>query len=131
MSSRGSAAENGHITDTEYLTIFVTKTGVKILVGSNSSYHSLPDLAHTPNSVYAKLYPNGCLKEMRFYDEKGKIIVEIAVHSEPNINNGSREPIVHFHKYDGLQRSQAYNITPEIKEKYKEYLEDFDLYDRC
>ncbi len=130
MASRGSKAKNGHITMNEYSTERVTENGVKILTG-NGNNHSLPDYSHTPNSVYAKLNKYGLLHEMRFYDAKGNIVLEIAYHSEPSLNNGNKEPVAHYHVYDGLMRSKAEKITMEIKDKYAEYLKEFDLYDKC
>lgn len=55
MSSRGSYAVNGHVTTNEYMTTHVDSTGGKILKGCSTRRHSLPDYAHTPNSVYIKL----------------------------------------------------------------------------
>ncbi len=135
MSSRGSYAVNGHITTNEYTTIYVDKAGSKILKGTSSKSHSLPDYAHTPNSVYVKLKKDGrTLHEMRFYDEKGHPIIEIAYHPEPKINNGNREDsIVHFHIYKGLDRNLAQRMDEhlKIKEKYAKYLKEYGLYDKC
>lgn len=134
MSSRGSKAENGHITTDEYETERVTQTGVKILKGRGSN-HSLPDYAHTPGSIYAKMEKDGVtLREMRFYDDKGYPIIEIAYHREKNIKKYKTEKeIVHFHYYDGLDRKDAQRMDghPEIKEKYAIYLKEFNLYDKC
>ncbi len=136
MSSRGSYAVNGHVTTNEYMTTHVDSTGGKILKGCSTRRHSLPDYAHTPNSVYIKLKKDGkTLHEMRFYDEKGYPFIEIAYHPEPQINNGDRDNcIVHFHLYDNkLGRSTAYRMDEyaDIKEKYSEYLKEYDLYDKC
>ena len=134
MSSRGSVIKNGHITTSEYKTNKVTSHGVKILEGYGNN-HSLPDYAHTPNSIYAKLKKDKkTLHEMRFYDEKGYPIIEIAYHPEPPINNGSKAPVVHFHMLDErLNRYYKDTIKnhPDIKEKYLDYLKEFDLYDKC
>lgn len=130
MASRGSEAKNGHVTTDEYSTESVTENGVKILKG-NGRNHSLPDYSHSPNSVYAKLKKDGTLHEMRFYDSKGNPVLEIAHHGEPNLNRGNKDPIVHYHTYDGLARSPAARMTGEIKEKYAKYLKEFDLYDKC
>ena len=135
MSSRGSYAVNGHVTINEYATIYVDNVGGKILEGTSPKSHSLPDYAHTPNSVYAKLKPDGkTLHEMRFYNDKGNPIIEIAYHPEPKINNGDRETsIVHFHIYKGLDRDPAQRMDNylEIKEKYAKYLKEYGLYDKC
>ena len=136
MSSRGSYATNGHVTTYEYTTIYVDNVGGKVLVGTTSKSHSLPDYSHTLNSVYIKLKKdNKTLHAMRFYDEKGHPIIEIAYHPEPKINNGNREEsIVHFHLYDNkLGRNNVHRMDkyPEIKEKYSKYLKEYSLYDKC
>lgn len=132
MSSRGSVAKYGNIPNKDYYTDQVTENGVKILKGLGNN-HSLPEIAHSPNSIYAKLKDDGItLHEMRFFDENGYPIIEIAYHPEPAINNGDRETdILHFHYFNGLARKEAIrmDLHPEIKEKYKEYLKEFDLYD--
>ncbi len=130
MASRGSKAKNGHVTTDEYSTESVTENGVKILKG-NGNNHSLPDYSHSVNSVYAKLGKDGSLREMRFYDSHGNPVSEIAYHGEPKLNHGKKEPIVHYHTYEGLVRSPAVRITDEIKDKYAIYLKEFDLYDKC
>jgi hypothetical protein len=71
---------------------------------------------------------------MRFYNEKGNLIIEIAYQPDPKINNGDRETsIVHFHVYNGLYRAPAQRMDGhlEIKEKYAKYLKEYGLYDKC
>lgn len=130
MASRGSKARNGFVTANEYSTESMTKSGVKVLKG-NGYNHSLPDYSHSPKSIYAKLKRDGSLHEMRFYDAKGSPIIEIANHPEPKINNGSRDPVVHYHLYNGVTRSNAERLTKTIREKYAKYLKEFNLYDKC
>ena len=135
MSSRGSFAKNGHVTTNEYKTIKVTSSGTKILEGYGTN-HSLPDYAHTPGSIYVKLKKDKkTLHEMRFYDDKGFPIIEIAYHPEPKINNGDRRnSIVHYHTFDGIDHNSVphrMNEHPEVKEKYKLFLEEYELYDKC
>lgn len=119
MSSRGSYAVNGHVTINEYATIYVDKIGGKILEGISPKSHSLPDYAHTSNSVYVKLKSDGkTLHEMRFYNDKGNPIIEIAYHPEPKINNGDRATnIVHFHIYNRLDRAHAQRMDGTLKLK--------------
>lgn len=59
-------------------------------------------------------------------------VIEIAYHLEPNINNSDRETdILHYHLFKGLKRDDPIRIDEksDIKEKYKEFLKEFDLYD--
>lgn len=135
MASRGSTAKNGHVGISEYKTITVTNTGAKVLEGYDKQHHTLPDYAHTPNSVYVKLKKDGkTLHEMRFYDDKGNPVIEIAYHPEPTINNGSHENVVHFHLFDRtLNRYFVGRVKdhPYIKNRYANYLKEFDLYEKC
>lgn len=132
MSSRGAVAKYGFVTTKDYNVLMVTNSGVKILTGVGNN-HSLPELAHSPNSIYAKLKKDGItLHELRFFDEKGHPIFEIAYHPEPAINNGDRETsIVHYHTFSGLKRDDAIKMDEFIKEKYKKFLKEFNLYDKC
>ncbi len=134
MSSRGSKAENGHVTTDEYETVKVTQSGVKILEGKGDK-HSLPDYVHTIGSIYAKMKRDGTtLLAMRFYNDSGKPEIEIAYHPEPKLNGGSRENVVHYHLFDSdLNRCYVARVQdrPEIKEKYAVYLREFGLYDKC
>ncbi len=135
MSSRGSRARNGHVTTHEYGTKSVLPSGTKVLSGTSKQYHSLPDYSHSPNAVYAKMKHDGVtLHELRIYDKNGNPIIEIAYHPEPTINNGDRQTnIVHFHTFNRLTRNDAQRMdkNPEVKEKYAEYLKEFNLYDKC
>ena len=54
MSSRGAVAKIGHVTMDAYMTIKITDSGAKILEGLNGN-HSLPEISHSPNSIYVKL----------------------------------------------------------------------------
>ena len=69
---------------------------------------------------------------MRFFNNKGYPIIEIAYHPEPKINNGDKQQkILHFHVYNGLERKDAEMMNDDIKEKYSKFLKEFDLYDKC
>ncbi len=133
MSSRGAVAKIGYVTMDAYMTIKITDSGVKILEGLNGN-HSLPEISHSPNSIYAKLKKDKkTLHEIRFFDENCNCIFEIGYHPEPNLNNKDRNVnILHFHYYNkNFDRSNAIDMKfhNEIKEKYKIYLEEFGLYD--
>ena len=55
MSSRGAKTENGHVTTTEYkLKDGKMVEDAKVLVGTSSKQHGLPDYAHSPNSNTSK-----------------------------------------------------------------------------
>lgn len=131
MSSRGSFAINGHVTTKNYKTDMITESGVKVLSGIGNN-HSLPELSHTPNSIYDKLKKDDVLHELRFFDSQGYPIFEIAYHPEPNINNGNRiENIVHYYTFNGLNRKPAKILDEIIKKRYSKYLKEFGLYDKC
>ena len=130
MGSRGAVAKYGYVTDLDYHTVKVTESGVKVLDGYGNN-HSLPELAHSPNSIYARFKDNK-LYEIRFFDNKGYPIIELAYHPEPKLNNGDKQCFVlHMHLYKGLTRLPAEFITSDVEEKYKDYLKEFELYDKC
>ncbi len=131
MSSRGAVAKLGYVPMDAYITVKILESGAKVLEGL-SGHHSLPEISHSPNSVYVKIKKDGLtLHEMRFFDENSNVYFEIGYHPEPNLNNKDRnENILHFHYYDKyLNRSDAIIMDKATKEKYKIYLKEFDLYD--
>lgn len=128
MSSRGSVAKNGHVTTDNYNTVSYV-LDAKVLSG-NGNNHSLPDYSHSKNTAYIKLKPDGTLHEIRFYGDNNTPIIEIAFHPEPQLNNGDKKySVLHYHTFNGLDRSKAQAMTKSIKEKYKDYLKEFGLYD--
>lgn len=102
MSSRGTLIKKGRTTTDEYVTKFITKEGIKVLEGVGRENHSLPKFAHTTTSIYGKLSTDGnYLKEIRFFDKNGKVIIELTNHPEPKLNNGGRRKnVLHYHIYD-------------------------------
>lgn len=129
MASRGTKSKKGRVPMEEYDTQFITDNGVKVLKGKDKQHHSLPEFAHTTTSIYGKLSDDGkYLKEIRFFDkDSGKVVLEIANHPEPSLNNGSRtKKVLHYHTYNGLTRSRAIPLSehPEIVSKYHKYIKE-------
>jgi hypothetical protein len=107
--------------------------GVKVLEGIDNA-HGLPESSYS-SSAYIKLDNNGKFREMRFYDEKHRLYLELAYHLELN-ENGKKEYMWHYHTYepsfsetnvgDG-GRSKAIKMTDEMIQKYKKYFKGYDL----
>lgn len=133
MSSRGAKTENGHVTTTEYK----FKDGkmvedAKVLVGTSSKQHGLPDYAHSPNSKYIKENPNGSFRELRDYDETGFPIIEIGYHPEQSLTGDRHTYVLHFHTFkSNLERVMGGKVSetsnPDIYKKYKKYLKEYGL----
>lgn len=102
-----------------------TVEGVKVLRGI-SGKHGLPEEAHS-SAAYIKLKPDGTFHEMRFYDERHYLTMEIAYHPEPNLNDGNRtENILHVHEYrqhDNFKMRPAHRITRQEYETYKRFFQ--------
>lgn len=129
MASRGSVAVNCCILTNEYETVSVTPMGTKILKGLNNK-HSLPDYAHTAGSVYAKVDNSGLLRELRFYDKDHKPVLEIGYHVDAKFKKEGSGRVLHYHTFDSdLNRVPGKLMTNELKEKYRDYLKEFNLYD--
>ena len=129
MASRGSVAVNCCILTDEYETVKVTPMGVKILIGKGNK-HSLPDYAHTAESIYAKIDNNGLLRELRFYGPDHKPVFEIGYHVDSKFKKESSSRVLHYHTFDSdLNRVPGKLMTNELKEKYSSYLKEFNLYD--
>lgn len=101
--------------------------GVKVLEGI-SGKHSLPESAHK-SRAYIKLRPDGTFHEMRFYNEKHILYMEIAYHPEKSLTGNSYIPILHYHIYGEsfsvtkgrFYRSEARLLTQEMKQKYRRF----------
>lgn len=70
--------------------------GIKALVGLNGQ-HKLPEESHS-NNAYARLNPDGTLRELRFYDGQHRLRYEMAYHPERNVDP-SNKPVLHY-SYD-------------------------------
>jgi len=115
MGGRGTFAAGKNVAY-QYETVG-TIEGVKVLSGLNGK-HSLPEESHL-SVAYIKLKPSGIFHEMRIYDKNHYLTLEIAYHPEPRLGKGN---VLHYHIYDrNFQRSEAFNMTTELKEKYKKY----------
>lgn len=121
MGGRGTFAAGR---DVEYTYRKVDEIeGVKVLEGLNGK-HSLPEEAHS-SRAYIKLKPDGTFHEMRIYDADHYLVMEIAYHPEPTLNNGNRqENILHVHDYpqrDNFNLRPPRRITKEEYNLYKRY----------
>lgn len=120
MGGRGTFAAGTDVAYT-YQTVGIIE-GVKVLRGLNGK-HSLPEEAHS-GRAYIKLKPDGTFHEMRIYDKDHYLVMEIAYHPEPKLNNGNRtENILHVHEYqkDNFKHRHARLLTEEEMKKYKKY----------
>ena len=101
----------------------------KILAGiPGKGKHGLPEESHSPNAKYIKL-DRGVFKEMRIYNERKQVILEIAYHHEAKLGF-PRDPVLHFHTYnngDFKTRSSAMKLPQSMFEKYKIYLKGVKL----
>ncbi len=126
MGGRGTFAAGNSVLYT-YKTVGKIE-GVKVLQGI-SGKHSLPESSHS-SSAYIKLKPDGTFHEMRFYDKKHVLYMEIAYHPEKSLTGDNYTSILHYHTYKesfsisktgGDNRSKAKMLTSEMKRKYKKF----------
>ena len=96
----------------------------KVLVGiQGKGKHGLPEESHSPNAKYIKL-ENGVFKEIRVYNSKHQVVLEIAYHREGKLGS-PQEPILHYHTYkngDFRTRTAAMLLPPDLLKQYKIYL---------
>ena len=104
---------------------FIYKTvglfhGIKVLEGIGNK-HNLPEESHG-SYAYAKLYPDGNLQMLRFYDSDNYLVLEIGYHREPKLT-GHHNPVYHIHEYTHeFKRSRARLFTEDDIKKYGKYL---------
>ncbi|MBR3317984.1 MAG: hypothetical protein IKG21_09245 [Atopobiaceae bacterium] len=121
MGGRGTYASGNNVPYT-YETVG-NVAGIKVLkkIGQKNQ-HKLPEEAHS-SSMYARLNKDGTLRELRFYDGKHRLRLEIASHPEvPLAKRGglpAGTPILHYHTYDkDFVRSPAEFLTPAMRKRY-------------
>lgn len=94
--------------------------GIKVLEGLGGR-HNLPEEAHS-SSAYAKLYKDGNLQMLRFYDKDKRLVLEIGYHPEPRLT-GHRGDVYHIHTYThDFRRSEARLLTHEEIARYGKYM---------
>ena len=117
MGGRGTFAAGNPV---PYTWETVGKIGdIKVLKGTVGQ-HKLPEEAHS-SSAYARLNPDGSLRELRFYDKKHRLRLEIAKHPEKNVDP-SNKPVLHYHIYkvdgSGPWHGRAQSLTPSMRKRY-------------
>jgi len=95
--------------------------GIKVLEGLGNK-HNLPEEAHS-SAAYAKLYKDGNLQMLRFYDKYKYLVMEIGFHIEPKLT-GHHRPVYHIHVYsrDNFTQREPRLFTPEDIKNYGRYL---------
>lgn len=95
--------------------------GIKVLEGLGGK-HNLPEEAHT-SEAYAKLFKDGNLQMLRFYDKDKYLVLEIGYHREPALT-GHNERVYHIHEYgrDNFSIRPPRLFTAEDIKKYGKYL---------
>lgn len=133
MSSRGAVIQNGHVTTDEYVDVPSKQIyDAKVLVGSSSKNHGLPDYAHSPNSKYIKENPDGSFREMRVYGSDGKPLIELGYHPEQKLTGNRHTYVLHYHTFKpNLERIMGGRISEtensDIYNEYKKYLRRYGL----
>lgn len=121
MGGRGTYAAGNANTPFTYKTVGRFH-GIKVLQGlEGSGKHNLPEEAHS-SEAYAKLFKDGNLQMLRFYDKDKCLTLEIGFHKEPKLT-GHSNAVYHAHDYTrGFIRSKARFLTPDEVKTYGKYL---------
>lgn len=94
--------------------------GVEVLEGLGGR-HNLPEESHG-SVAYAKLFRDGNLQMLRFYDQDKYLVMEIGFHREFELT-GHYNPVYHVHEYThDFRRSPARFLTEDEIEKYGKFL---------
>ena len=93
--------------------------GIKVLEGIGGK-HNLPEEAHS-SLAYAKLFKDGNLNKLRFYDTDKFLTTEIEYHPNPELT-GHRRPVYHIHFYThDFKRSPGRMLAPWEIEKFAKF----------
>lgn len=95
MGGRGTYAAGKANTPFTYKTVGIFR-GVKVLEGL-AGKHNLPEEAHS-SEAYAKLFKDGNLQMLRFYNKDKYLTLEIGFHKEKELTGHDR-PVYHIHEY--------------------------------
>ena len=119
MGGRGTYAA-GVIAPFTYKTVGCFH-GIKVLEGLGGK-HNLPEEAHS-SEAYAKLFKDGNLQMLRFYDKDKYLVLEIGFHREPKLT-GHQNPVYHIHEYsrNNFEIRPRRLFTEEDVKKYGKYL---------
>ncbi len=119
MGGRGTYAAGNNVPFT-YKTVGIFH-GIKVLEGVGDK-HNLPEEAHT-SLAYAKLYKDGNLQMLRFYDKDKFLVLEIGYHPEPNLTGHGRH-VYHIHEYsrDDFKNRPQRLFTQEDVVRFGKYL---------
>lgn len=122
MGGRGTYAAGNANTPFTYKTVGRFH-GIKVLQGlDESGKHNLPEEAHS-SEAYAKLFKDGNLQMLRFYDKDKYLVLEIGFHPEPGLT-GHRKHVYHIHEYgrDNFGSRPPRLFTPDDVKRYGKYL---------
>ncbi len=119
MGGRGSAARGGN--NTSYET--VGKIGKIKVLRKKEGQQKLPEESHKSNA-YIQLADSGEFKVFRWYDKNHFLRVEVAYHSEPELDP-THDRILHIHRYrpDGFKGRTKRLLTPAEFRRYKKILQ--------
>lgn len=82
--------------------------------------HGLPEESHG-SLAYAKLYRDGNLQQLRFYNAEKRLLFEIGYHRERKLTGHYRE-VYHMHEYGSdMQRGDARFLTEDEIKKFERY----------
>jgi len=119
MGGRGTYAAGNVNTPFTYKTVGMFH-GIKVLEGMGGR-HALPEEAHS-SAAYVKLFKDGNLQMLRFYDKDKYLALEIGYHREPKLTGHNNE-VYHIHTYThDFKRSDARFLTADEVSKYGKYL---------
>lgn len=120
MGGRGTFASGKTDTPFTYRTVGIFH-GIKVLEGI-SGKHALPEEAHA-SMAYVKLFKDGNLQMLRFYDKDKYLKMEIGFHPEPSLT-GHRRPVYHIHEYSSgnFKCRPSRLLMPEEIAQYGKYL---------
>ena len=95
--------------------------GIKVLEGIGGK-HNLPEEAHS-SLAYAKLFKDGNLQMLRFYDKDKFLVLEIGYHPEPKLTGHGRH-VYHIHEYsrDDFSNRPQRLFTQEDVKRFGKYL---------
>ncbi|MBQ7188536.1 MAG: hypothetical protein IJR99_03880 [Kiritimatiellae bacterium] len=97
--------------------------GVKVLeLKDKGVSRKLPEEAHS-SRMYIMNYPEGHFAQLRVYDRRHRLRLEIAFHPERSVDK-SGKPVLHYHVYGqpGFKHGQAQKLSRKAFRRYAKFM---------
>ena len=99
--------------------------GAKVLeLDEKGSSRKLPEEAHS-SRMYIQQHPDGSFSQLRIYDKRHRLRIEIAYHPERRLDPSGKD-VLHYHiyKHPGFIHGKAHKLSGKNYKRYAKFLKE-------